>query len=143
MLKSFWSYMFRVATKVDMSKLMAFAVDPLFHTQNGTDHSNPEIHRKHSIMNWIKFTIWILGIYTCYYAVLILWDLFRAKRSESSNDKPELTFITDEEPVRVVGEEPSFSGVGSAVISSGGVSLKDLFNLARDESVEYIKAVSF
>ncbi|GGA95559.1 hypothetical protein [Mucilaginibacter rubeus] len=94
-------------------------------------------------MNWIKFTVWLLGIYTCYYAILILWDLFRAKHTGHPDDKQELTFIPDDEPVHMVQDEPAALRTESPVIASGGVSLKDLFNLARDESVEYIKAVSF
>ena len=94
-------------------------------------------------MNWIKFTTWLLGIYTCYYAILIFWDYFRTKGTVNADEKPELVFAGDDEQIHVVGDETGTAIPGSPVISSGGVSLKDLFNLARDESIEYIKAVSF
>jgi hypothetical protein len=64
-------------------------------------------------------------------------------RGESESDKHELTFVEDIEPVKSLVEELTGSGKESPVAFSGGVSLKQLFNLAREESVEYIKSVSF
>jgi hypothetical protein len=94
-------------------------------------------------MTWIKFAIWLLGIYTIYYATLIFWDYLRTKRGDTESDKHELTFVEDILPVKSPIDEVSASGKESAVAFSGGVSLKQLFNLAREESVEYIKSVSF
>jgi hypothetical protein len=94
-------------------------------------------------MTWIKFTLYLLGIYTTYYAALILWDYLRIGRGEPASDKHELTFVEDIEPVKTHVEEPASSGKESPVAFSGGVSLKQLFNLAREESVEYIKSVSY
>ncbi|PAW95435.1 hypothetical protein CKK33_18785 [Mucilaginibacter sp. MD40] len=94
-------------------------------------------------MTWMKFALWLLGIYSTYYAALILWDYLRLSRGEPANDKHELTFVEDIEPVKSYFEEIVGSGKESPVAFSGGVSLKQLFNLAREESVEYIKSVSF
>jgi hypothetical protein len=94
-------------------------------------------------MTWIKFTLWLLGIYTSYYAVLITWDYLHTKRGDTENDKHELTFVEDFEPVKSHVDESTPNGKESSVVFSGGVSLKQMFNLAREESVEYIKAVSF
>jgi hypothetical protein len=94
-------------------------------------------------MIWIKFALWVLGIYTSYYAALIFWDFLRTNRGGTANDKHELTFVEDIQPVKSLVEEIIGSGKESAIAFSGGVSLKQLFNLAREESVEYIKSVSF
>jgi hypothetical protein len=94
-------------------------------------------------MTWIKFAIWLLGIYTCYYAALILWDQFRNKGGETQQDKHELTFVEDIVPVKSHVEESAPNGKESSVESSGGVSLKQMFNLAREEVIEYTRAVSF
>ncbi|MFA6083410.1 hypothetical protein [Mucilaginibacter sp.] len=94
-------------------------------------------------MTWIKFALWLLGIYTSYYAILIFWDHLRTNSGEPGHDKHELTFVEDIEPVKPPTDEVSASGKESSVAFSGGVSLKQLFNLAREESVEYIKSVSF
>lgn len=94
-------------------------------------------------MTWIKFALWVLGIYTSYYAALICWDFLRTNRSGTATDKHELTFVEDILPVKSLVEEITGSGKESAIAFSGGVSLKQLFNLAREESVEYIKSVSF
>ncbi|QEC74614.1 hypothetical protein [Mucilaginibacter ginsenosidivorax] len=94
-------------------------------------------------MTWIKFTLWLLGIYTSYYAALIIWDYLRTKGGDNGNDKHELTFVEDIEPVKSYADESIPNGKESSVVFSGGVSLKQMFNLAREESVEYTKAVSF
>jgi hypothetical protein len=94
-------------------------------------------------MTWIKFALWLLGIYTTYYVALIFWDYLRTNRRETGVDKHELTFVEDIEPVKSHIEEVTGTGKDSSVAFSGGVSLKQLFNLAREESVEYIKSVSF
>ena len=94
-------------------------------------------------MTWIKFALWLLGIYTIYYVALILWDILRTQQGETGSEKHELTFVEDIHPVKSFVEEITGSGKESSVTFSGGVSLKQLFNLAREESVEYIKSVSY
>ena len=94
-------------------------------------------------MNWIKFALWLLGIYTTYYIALILWDYLRTNRGEAPDAKHELTFVEDINPIKSLVEEITGSGKESSMAFSGGVSLKQLFNLAREESVEYIKSVSY
>lgn len=94
-------------------------------------------------MSWIKFALWLIGIYTIYYAGIFFWDYLRNNRSPSESNKHELTFVEDIEPEISYTEELSMSDIESPVTFSGGVSLKQLFNLAREESVEYIKSVSF
>lgn len=92
-------------------------------------------------MTWIKFAIWLFGIYTIYYAALIFWDYLRSKRRDTETEKHELTFVEDIQPVKSPIDEVSASGKESSVAFSGGVSLKQLFNLAREESVEYINFI--
>ena len=94
-------------------------------------------------MTWLKFALWLLSIYSIYYVALIFWDNLQTKRGETGSDKHELTFVEDIQPVQSLVEELTASGKESSVAFSGGVSLKQLFNLAREESVEYIKSVSF
>ena len=94
-------------------------------------------------MTWLKFALWLLSIYSIYYVALIFWDNLQNKRGDSGSDKHELTFVEDIQPVKSLVEELTDSGKESPVAFSGGVSLKQLFNLAREESVEYIKSVSF
>jgi len=93
-------------------------------------------------MTWIKFAIWLSGSYLIYYTALIFWDSIRSRRSPAGSDTHELTFVEHIEPVRSEPEAVS-EFHGSAVMSSGGVSLKQMFNLAREEAVEFTRAVSF
>jgi hypothetical protein len=93
-------------------------------------------------MTWIKFTLWLSGSYTAYYAALILWDFIRNGRKPAGSDTHELTFVEHIEPARAeIDTVPEF--YPSAVISSGGQSLKQIFNLAKEEVIEFTRGVSF
>ncbi|QEM07224.1 hypothetical protein DIU31_028370 [Mucilaginibacter rubeus] len=93
-------------------------------------------------MTWLKFALWLLGIYSLYYAVLIFWDRQRAGKSAQSGDKHELTFVEHIEPIKsFIGELLDLQT--SPIVSHGGVSLKEVFSLAREEAIEYIRPVSF
>ena len=94
-------------------------------------------------MTWIKFAIWLFGCYTAYYTSLVLWDVFQTKRTTVKEASGELTFVDDVEQVKEVPDEASEIEVGSPVVSSGGVTLKQTFNLAREDAIAYIRAVSF
>ena len=93
-------------------------------------------------MTWIKFALWLSGCYVMYYAAVIFWDLLRNGRLPATAESHELTFVEHNEPIRPETETTS-EYQGSAVMSSGGVSLKQLFNLAREEAVEFTRSVSF
>lgn len=93
-------------------------------------------------MTWFKFLLWIGGLYTAYYLVLIAWDHLRSGRKLKGEESNELTFSEDVSAVSLV-PELSMSDVSSPIYASGGVSLKGLFSLCRDEAVEYIKQVSY
>ena len=93
-------------------------------------------------MTWIKFIIWLCGLYVAYYFLIILWDMLKRRPSSAHPGANELTFAEHIEPVAALPEvtEPE---MGDPVVSSGGVSLKQIFNLAREEAIEYIRPVSF
>lgn len=93
-------------------------------------------------MTWIKFALWLAGIYTAYYVVLMLWDHFRSSPPVQSADEQQLTFVEHHEPVRTV-DEPVETGKPDSLFSSGGVSLKQMFNLAREDGIQYIRQVSY
>ena len=93
-------------------------------------------------MTWIKFALWLCGIYLAYYGGIIFWDIIRSGHMHREDDTHELHFVEHHEPER---PEPDaeFEYFPSAITSSGGVNLKQLFNLAREEAIEYTRAVSF
>jgi len=93
-------------------------------------------------MTWIKFIIWLLGGYAVYYAVLIIWDQLHRRRVSGDDTTNELTFIEHIQPAAAMPDVAA-PLPPSPIVASGGVSLKDTFNLAREEVVEYIRAVSF
>jgi hypothetical protein len=93
-------------------------------------------------MTWIKFALWLCGLYTAYYGIVILWDYLRNGQVSNQQETHELSFAEHIAPVAVMAEL-TMADVGSAVYASGGVSLKSMFNLCREEAVEYIKQVSY
>jgi hypothetical protein len=96
-------------------------------------------------MTWLKFSVCLAVLYLVYYGLLIVWDILRAKREPTSADKNELTFIEDAAPVKVTPDNgnPEPTAQTSSIISSGGVLLKEIFKLAQEEAIEYIRPVSF
>jgi hypothetical protein len=93
-------------------------------------------------MNWIKFAVWLSGIYVVYYLALILWDMIRSSRGRVSDEPHQLTFAEHTAPVQKdLLPAPELSA--SSILSSGGVNLKQLFSLAREEAIEFTRAVSF
>jgi hypothetical protein len=96
-------------------------------------------------MNWQHFILWTAGIYILYYLAMILYDLSINKRRKQETTG-ELTFAEDILPQRIEHlpdktEAPVTNA--SPIIASGGVSLKNLFGLCRDEAVQYTSAVSY
>jgi hypothetical protein len=112
-------------------------------------------------MSWLHFLLWIAGIYTLYYLVNILYDVsFGGRNSAVKTTTNELSFTETHQPQKLEHSstadtlaakpaEATHSGVNSKakkdpeIIDSRGVTLKNLFNLAMEESIIYTKAVSF
>ncbi|WP_432328102.1 hypothetical protein ACRQ5D_34160 [Mucilaginibacter sp. P25] len=93
-------------------------------------------------MSWIKFTLWLIGIYSAYYSSLIFWDSRRGKEESKSEAGDELTFVEHAEPVKPEGTDvPKVPP--SPVVSSGGVTIRQLFSLAQQEAIEFTRPVSF
>lgn len=93
-------------------------------------------------MTWVHFMTWILVIYGAYYAAIISWDMLIGKRPAQENQTPVLSFAEHVEAMRPeLADEPETSD--QPVKGTGGVNLKRLYELCRDETVEYRKAVSY
>jgi hypothetical protein len=96
-------------------------------------------------MTWFKFSMWLAVIYAAYYGALIVAELLRARRILPDEDNIELTFVEETAPAKAVftAESASAAAISSPVVSSGGVSLREIFRLAQEEAIEYIRPVSF
>jgi hypothetical protein len=93
-------------------------------------------------MNWIRFALWLSALYFAYYGAVICWDFLRSSKLPEDEKSHELSFEEHSEPIREIPDtEPQI--YDSSILSSGGVSLKQLFNLAREEAIEYIRPVSY
>lgn len=100
-------------------------------------------------MNWFQFLTWVAALYLIYYLALILFDYARNMRPQASVSG-ELTFTEDILPKKIehlpdkTGEPPKQAAKNdSPIIGSGGVSLKNLFGLCREEAIIYTRPVSF
>jgi hypothetical protein len=100
-------------------------------------------------MNWFHFLSWVAGLYLLYYLSLILFDVSQY-RTVKVPESGELTFSEDIPPKKIwqlpdkTGNPPEpVQKTDSAIIASGGVSLKNLFGLCREEAVIYTRPVSF
>lgn len=102
-------------------------------------------------MNWLHFFLWVAGLYVLYYLVMIRFDLAgTAGKTIAGPATQTLTFSEQVRPVQLQQEAAANEAGGTTgnkqareVISSGGVSLKDLFNLARQEAIIYTNSVSY
>ena len=105
-------------------------------------------------MNWLHFSIWVSGVYLLYYLVVILLDVAASKRAPAANtNSGELTFSEPVQPKQLQHEPDeevlpaettkAAERPRSGVTATGGVSLKDFFNLAKQESIIYTRPVSF
>jgi hypothetical protein len=112
-------------------------------------------------MSWLHFLLWIAGIYLLYYLGNIFYDISIAGRHPPETAAAdELSFIDNHQPTQFEPEADANSSEGkpaeiknhavksklreeSEIIGSRGLTLKNLFNSAREESFIYTKAVSF
>jgi hypothetical protein len=104
-------------------------------------------------MNWLHFSIWVSGLYLLYYLVVILLDVAANKRAPAQAVSGELTFSEPVQPKQLQHEPdeevlPAETTKAderprSGITATGGVSLKDFFNVAKQESIIYTRPVSF
>ena len=104
-------------------------------------------------MSWIQFFAYMLSAYLLYYSGLIAFDLSKNRKPEAENGNGNTVFIDLPEAEKVSLKEiedeqidyfvDDGAPVDSAIVLSRGVSIKELFALARSESIEYTSSVSF
>ncbi|WP_207423772.1 hypothetical protein [Desertivirga brevis] len=109
-------------------------------------------------MKWSQFLLYLSSIYMLYYSINFLFDFLRFKRYERQVPEDETIFfageveptlvVTQDEPVEVA-KPPS---VNPVIISSypiedlqstGGVSLKELFELAKQDVIQLTRPIPF
>lgn len=98
-------------------------------------------------MTWSNFLTWLIGIYLFYYAANLLYDLsFKRKRTTRSNSI-ELDFSENKPPKKIVArekpEDKFLPLIEPVSVGLGGVSLAELFELARTDAIDFTTNVSF
>jgi hypothetical protein len=99
-------------------------------------------------MTWINFLSYLAMGYAAYYLLIILMDS-GPSLGNNSESSPVLTFSEHIEPEKIgledygKGATAGKNSSGSGSVALGGVSIKDLFELARKDAIEFTKSVSF
>jgi hypothetical protein len=96
-------------------------------------------------MNWLNFLCWTGGMYFLYYLAMVLLDNSRKKEVKSFSNELSFSETIFPQKIEHLPDKPIElpPKASSPIIASGGVSLKSLFGLAREEAIIYTKAVSF
>jgi hypothetical protein len=95
-------------------------------------------------MSYLQFALWLTGGYTGYFLLNILYDSTRKGAELQDQVAPVLSFAEDTQPQKVLPKKlPVIIPLEPASVASGGVSLQGLFDLARKESIELTRQVSF
>jgi len=92
-------------------------------------------------MNWLQFLLWVAGLYLAYYLANILLDLTANKDLPAQQHELHFSGHTAPKTVEHIAEKKNVES--SAMIASGGVSLREIFSLARSEQIIYTRAVSY
>ena len=111
-------------------------------------------------MSWNNFLILIFIIYFLYYALNLFFDLLISPKASAGNIAEDELFFSqtftpelitpDKEPeaTDTVSDETDTAGVkaglsSGTVGSSGGVGLKQLFSLAKNNLIEHTRAIPY
>ena len=107
-------------------------------------------------MSWISFLTWVLGIYFFYYSANISFDLLRIGRAANVADNSLVSVrldmedevllphkVSDGEEIDYFIDEENMPVPESPIYASAGVNLKQLFELARSESIEFTGKVKY
>jgi len=108
-------------------------------------------------MSWTTFLTVVFIVYLVYYGLNLLYDLFKAKRLPETDDYSEELFFTDDSEPELI-ELKSETSVAEAnsnpqspkayfssgpVASTGGVGLKQLFFMAKDNLIEFTRTIPY
>jgi hypothetical protein len=114
-------------------------------------------------MTWTNFLLILLVIYLTYYGLNVIFDLFMARKQPGSeSDQDVLFFNEDISPELITYEEESEAPAPPSLLenpepdtskqsnfnsgllrSTGAVGIKELFNLAKDDLIEYTRAIPY
>lgn len=110
-------------------------------------------------MSWTNFLIVIFIVYLVYYLLNLLYDLFLSPRLAGSEIEEDELFFTEtltpeiislEEKIEQAdgvdageGDRPASFISSGPISSTGGVGLKQLFSLAKDNLIEHTRAIPY
>lgn len=111
-------------------------------------------------MTWTSFIVTLVLAYLVYYGLNVLFDLILGRKNTTSNSENEELFFEepispelityDEQADRIPAAQPdgasgnTFQSVTSGLIqATGAVGLKQLFSRAKDDLIEYTKAIPY
>ncbi len=110
-------------------------------------------------MNWNQFLIYLSAVYILYYTCAILFDYLKVRRHGSVEpDGDEFFFSEEVVPQLILPEEEAsepipqqnkpkastISAISSGLLeSTGGCSIRDLFDLVKIDAIEYTRGIPY
>lgn len=114
-------------------------------------------------MTWTNFLLILLLVYLAYYGLNVILDLFMAPKMPASESEQEVLFFNEESNPELITYEEESEMLTAATMpeeleptppkqaeftsgllnSTGAVGIKELFNLAKDDLIEYTRAIPY
>lgn len=115
-------------------------------------------------MNWTNFFLILTLSYLSYYGLNLLYDLFMGRKPSSSPGKDDTLFfeediqpqiitytpgpaadqaVEENEPIAATILPKTSRSIAGNVFSTGAVSLKELFNLAKNNLIEHTSTIPY
>ncbi len=115
-------------------------------------------------MNWTNFLLILTLSYLFYYGLNLLYDLFMNRKPYSSPGKDDTLFFEEDIQPQIITYTPSPAAdqaeeeiepivatvlpktsrnISGNVFSNGAVSLKELFNLAKNNLIEHTSTIPY
>lgn len=115
-------------------------------------------------MNWTNFLLILTLSYLSYYGLNLLYDLFMGRKSSSPTRKDDMLFFEEDiqpqiityspgptadqaleenEPIAATMLPKTSRTLSGNVFSTGAVSLKELFNLAKNNLIEHTSSIPY
>ena len=110
-------------------------------------------------MNWNQFFIYLSAVYILYYTCAILFDYLKIRRQGTVEpDEDEFFFSEEVVPQLILPEEEASEPIpqqnkpknntivsltSGLLESTGGVSIRELFDLAKIDAIEYSRGIPY
>jgi len=96
-------------------------------------------------MNWLHFFLWLIGLYSTYYILNIVFDIFFSKVIIDSADQTIQAISFDEEHItkKMEQKQKPPKMIPPASVALGGVTMEKIFLMSQAETIDLVRGVTF